>query len=120
MDFPPTSVLRLLLLPVKHRQRFGEWLNVVWDDRALVNVLGTSPYTIIDSERRKGCRILYADADRGIKLRGAGAAVPKRISDGISFPAATLSTSLRLKSSRKNSCSIRRRKRRECGRISPV
>ena len=29
----------------------------------------------IDSERRKGCRILTADAVRGIKLKGCGAAL---------------------------------------------
>ena len=75
MDYPPAAVLRLAQLPVRHRARFGEWLNVVWDDSALVNVLGTSPYTIIDSERRRSCRILYAEADRRIKPQGAGAAL---------------------------------------------
>ena len=36
MDYPPAAVLRLAQLPVRHRARFGEWLNVVWDDSALV------------------------------------------------------------------------------------
>ncbi|MBR4769008.1 MAG: hypothetical protein IK088_08540 [Lachnospiraceae bacterium] len=75
MDFPPAAVFRLIQIPVKHRENFGEWLNVVWDDRAVVNVLGTSPYTVIDSEYRKKCRILYADADRDILLKGAEASI---------------------------------------------
>ena len=75
MDLPPAVELRLLQLPVKHRKNFGEWLNVVWDDKALVNVLGTSPYTVIDSERRKSCRILYADATRESRMQDTGAAL---------------------------------------------
>lgn len=75
MDTPPVSELRLLQLPVLNRKNFGEWLNVSWDDEVAVNVLATSPYARIDSERRKGCRILTADAVRGIKLKGCGAAL---------------------------------------------
>lgn len=75
MDTPPVSELRLLQLPILNRKNFGEWLNVSWDDEVAVNVLATSPYARIDSERRKGCRILTADAVRGIKLKGCGAAL---------------------------------------------
>ena len=73
MDLPPVSSIRLIQLPVAHRNRFGEWLNAVWDDVALVNVAGTSPYTVIDSERRKRCRILYAEVSResGLYTHGA-------------------------------------------------
>jgi hypothetical protein len=75
MSPPPVAELRLLQLPVRNRENFGEWLNVSWDSKTAVNVLATSPYARIDSERRKGCRIMTADAVRDIKLKGAGAAL---------------------------------------------
>lgn len=75
MSPPPVAEFRLLQLPVKNRRYFGEWLNVSWDESAAVNVLATSPYARIDAERRIGCRIMTADAVRGIKLRGTGAAL---------------------------------------------
>lgn len=75
MSPPPVAELRLLQLPVRHRSSFGEWLNVSWDDRVAVNVLATSPHARIDSEKRKSCRILTADAVRDIQLTGTGAAL---------------------------------------------
>ncbi len=72
MALPPVYSFRLLQLPVKNRARFGEILNAVSDDRLTVNLLGNNPYAIVDSESRKGFRILYADAMRDIKLRGVG------------------------------------------------
>lgn len=75
MTPPPVCELRLLQLPVKNRANFGEWLNVNWDDKAAVNVLATSPFIRIDSERRKGYRVMTADAVSDIKLKGAGAAL---------------------------------------------
>lgn len=75
MSPPPVESFRLLQLPVKNRQNFGEWLNVSWDQDVAVNVLATSPYAQIDSERRKGCRILTADALREVKLKGTEAAL---------------------------------------------
>ena len=75
MSPPPVAEFRLLQLPIKNRQNFGEWLNVSWDDAAAVNVLATSPYAKIESERRRGYRVMSADAVRGIKLRGTGAAL---------------------------------------------
>ncbi len=75
MTLPPVEEFRILQLPIKNRAHFGEWLNVSWDDRCAVNVLSTSPYAAIDSERRVDYRILYADALREVKLRGTGAAL---------------------------------------------
>lgn len=75
MSPPPVAEFRLVQLPVENRKYFGEWLNVSWDEAAAVNVLSTSPYAMIDSERRKGYRIMTADAVRGVKLRGTSAAV---------------------------------------------
>lgn len=72
---PPAVELRLIQLPVRNREHFGEWLNVSWDDKVVVNVLATSPHARIDSERRKGYRVMYADAVKGIKLKGCGAAL---------------------------------------------
>lgn len=75
MSPPPVLEFRLMQLPVKHRENFGEWLNVCFDDRLAVNVLATSPYALIDSEHRRNCRVLTADAVRGVKLQGCEAAL---------------------------------------------
>jgi len=72
---PPVLEFRLLQLPIKNREHFGEWLNVCWDENIAVNVLATSPHARIDSEKRRDCRILTADAVRGIKLKGCSAAL---------------------------------------------
>jgi len=87
MKLPPVAEFRLLQLPVTNRKNFGEWLNVVWDEKAAVNVLATSPYARIECERRKGYRVLTADAVRYIKLEGCSAALvantPDKLLDGI-------------------------------------
>ena len=75
MTPPPAVEMRFLQLPVRNRTNFGEWLNVCWDDNNAVNVLATSPHPRIDSKRRKGYRIMCADAVKGIKLKGASAAL---------------------------------------------
>ncbi|MCK3685861.1 hypothetical protein [Maribellus sp. YY47] len=72
---PPTTELCFLQLPVKNREHFGEWLNVSWDEKVAVNLLGTAPETRIDSEKRKGYRILKAEAEKEIKLKGVEAAL---------------------------------------------
>ncbi len=75
MTPPPVAKFRMIQLPVKTRQRFGEWLNVMWDDEVAVNVLATCPEALVNGEVRKGYRIMSADAHRGIKLRGCEAAL---------------------------------------------
>lgn len=75
MTLPPVEEFRILQLPIQNRTHFGEWLNVSWDASCAVNVLATSPYAAIDSERRVDSRILYADALREVRLRGTGAAL---------------------------------------------
>ena len=70
---PPVAEFRLLQLPVRHRTHFGEWLNVMWDDTAAVNLLGTDPFVRIDSQKRNGYRILTADALRDFRLKGRSA-----------------------------------------------
>ena len=75
MTLPQTSIFTLLQLPVKNRANFGEWLNVMWDDKVAVNVLATDEFTQIDSEKRNGYSILTADAVREIKLKNTGVAL---------------------------------------------
>ena len=64
-----------LQLPVKSRTNFGEWLNVMWDQRLAVNLLGTDPFARIDSDEIGGGKILRAGAVSDVKLRGVGAAL---------------------------------------------
>ncbi len=76
MDVPPVEEFRLLSLSVKRMERFGEWLNVTWDDEAAVALIGTSTATRIDHENRdNGALTLTADAVRGIKLVGCSCAL---------------------------------------------
>lgn len=75
MSPPPVAEMRILQLPIRNREKFGEWLNVSWDDKVAVNVLATMPFARIESERRKGYRIMTADALRDIQLQGVSAAL---------------------------------------------
>ena len=71
----PVAEFRLVQLPIKKRERFGEWLNVMWDDNVAVNVLSTCPFTRIDSQKRKDHRVMYADALRDVRLLDCSAAL---------------------------------------------
>jgi hypothetical protein len=62
MDVPPIDSFRLLQLPVKNRENFGDWLNVMWDGRGCVGVMGGTPYMDVDNERRWGFRRLTVEA----------------------------------------------------------
>ncbi|MCU1258998.1 MAG: hypothetical protein JWO80_1883 [Bryobacterales bacterium] len=64
-----------LQLPVLNRTRFGEWLNVIWDDAVAVNVLGTDPCARIDSTAAADHRVLQAGTVDSIKTEGVGAAL---------------------------------------------
>ena len=75
MDIPPAASFRILQIPVRCRRNFGDWLNAVWDERAAVAVVGTSPYPDIDHEKRGDDKILFGELFSGRKLRGAGAAL---------------------------------------------
>ena len=72
---PPVSEFRLVQLPISARERFGEWLNVAWDDKVAVNVLSTCPYARISAEKRRDHRILFGETMRDIKLKNAGVAL---------------------------------------------
>jgi len=75
MTPPPVSEFRMVQLPIKNRENFGEWLNVTWDETLAVNLLGTSPYARVDAEKRKDFRIMSADSLRETKLKDVGAAL---------------------------------------------
>lgn len=65
----------LMQLPVREREHFGEWLNVCWDDRTAVAVVGTHPATRIDAFAGDGYRKMYAGTDFQVQLTDAGAAL---------------------------------------------
>ena len=73
MDTPPVDAFRLLQLPIRKREKFGEWLNVVSDDRVAVGVIASSPYEDIDSCRTKNGIVLFANVHRRVKLRNTAA-----------------------------------------------
>jgi len=75
MTPPPVAEFRLIQLPIKNREKFGEWLNVSWDDKAAINVLANTRWPIIDSEKRNGYRVMFADARRDVKLKGNSASL---------------------------------------------
>lgn len=75
MDVPPVASFRVLQLPVRDRVNVGDWLNVVWDDRAAVAVVAADPYAEIGHDDRHGFELLNADLLKGLKLKGGKAAI---------------------------------------------
>ena len=75
MDLPPVEEFRILQLPIKNRKNFGHWIGAMWDDKASAAVLAAMPEALIDSEKRKGFRILTATAKKEIQLKGTTAAL---------------------------------------------
>ena len=75
MDVPPVVGFRVMQLPVAERRNFGDWVNAVWDDKAAVAVMSIDPFSEIDHEDRAKCKVLTADLQRGMKLRGGSAAI---------------------------------------------
>lgn len=71
----------LLQLPVLEKKHFGEWLNVSWDEKSAVCLLGVLPETRIDAfPMGRGCRRMYAGAESAVMLEGVGAVLA--VSDG--------------------------------------
>jgi hypothetical protein len=75
MTEPPISEMWFLRLPVRELGHWGDWLNVVWNERVAVNVLAVEPGANADSEEGEGCRILQAGSDEKVKLTGVSAAL---------------------------------------------
>ncbi len=63
----------LMRLAVKERSYFGQWLNIVWDEKVAINVLASCPYATVDCEQKNGYKILSCTLLRDVKLEGAGA-----------------------------------------------
>lgn len=72
---PPVSSFRLVQLALKPRANFGEWLNVLWDDQAAVNVLSACPYPKIGFEERRDHKILFGETLSEVQLKNAGVAL---------------------------------------------
>jgi len=87
MDTPPVASLRLLQLPLALREKLGNWLNVYFDDRVAVNVLGTSPQAFVGNTSLQDGLLMYADLQREIGMEGFGAALivtePDKLLDAI-------------------------------------
>lgn len=75
LDLPPVAEFRILQLPVKEREHYGEWLNCMWDDASAVCVAGCDPWSLVWHEDRTDGRVLTADLYSGKKLRGGSAAI---------------------------------------------
>ncbi len=75
LDLPPVAEFRILQLPVKEREHYGEWLNCMWDDKSAVCVAGCDPWSLVWHEDRTDGRVLTADLYSGKKLRGGTAAI---------------------------------------------
>ncbi|MDE5608111.1 MAG: hypothetical protein K2I64_04165 [Muribaculaceae bacterium] len=65
----------LLQLPLKPRERFGEWLNIMWDDSVAVALVGTAPTTFIDSRVERDNTTLLAQTQTAVRLYDSGAAL---------------------------------------------
>lgn len=81
IDLPPVASMKIMQLPIKKMTKFGDWLNVVHDDKTAVALVGTSPYETITSYKQKDAIVLTADAIRGVKVKGCTTALIVRSSD---------------------------------------
>jgi hypothetical protein len=104
----PVDETVFIQLPVRTRERFGDWLNVVWDDQVAVNVLATDPYVRIDNEAREGYYLLRAGTANEVRLEGAGAALIASDSDKLLDRIATLENDFNLPHG------VESRRRQEC------
>ena len=75
MDLPPAESFRVAQLEVLDRTNFGEWLNVMWDDRAACAVMGLDEFADIHNVARSKMHVLTADLLKGLRLVNGAAAV---------------------------------------------
>ena len=66
---PPVESFRLVNLPLKPRERFGKWLNVLADGEVAVNVLAASPYGRVGGVEARDCVTLYGETCREARLK---------------------------------------------------
>ena len=67
--------LTIMQLPLRKLDRFGEWLNVMWDDDVAIALVGTHPTTYIDSRVERDNTTLLAATHTAVKLFDSGAAL---------------------------------------------
>ena len=53
MDSPAVSEFRLVRLPLKRRANFGDWLNVLWNDRGGAAVLALGVISLRKGRRKQ-------------------------------------------------------------------
>lgn len=75
MTEPPISEMWFLRLPVRNLGHWGDWLNVIWNEKVAVNILAAEPCANADSEEGEGYRILQAGVDEKVKMTGVTAAL---------------------------------------------
>jgi len=75
MTEPPISEMWFLRLPVRNLGHWGDWLNVIWNEKVAVNVLAAEPCANADSEEGEEYRILQAGVDEKVKMTGVTAAL---------------------------------------------
>jgi hypothetical protein len=75
MNEPPISEMWFLQLPVKDMGHYGDWLNVIWDEKVAVNVLATDPFANAEADKCEGYHLLKAGVDEKVRLTGTGAAL---------------------------------------------
>ena len=75
MQTPPAVEFRLIQLPIRERENYGRWLNVMWDQQVAAAVMAACPRTIVDADRRASYRVMHANAMKSIKMMDASAAL---------------------------------------------
>jgi hypothetical protein len=80
---PQVKSVRFLDLPMKECENFGQWLNVVWDDKTASAVVALEPFAWIGNEKRYDARHLYAETHKDVKLDGVRSALV--VSEGKAF-----------------------------------
>ena len=63
----------LMQLPVHRRKHFGEWLNVTWDSRRAVCLMGADEKTSIDAYSEGKSLKMYAGYEHEVGMSGKGA-----------------------------------------------
>lgn len=71
----PIDQALFVQLAVRDRENLGEWLNVMWDEKTAVNLLGTDPFVQIRAEQRQGFHLFQARTIADVQLEDVGAAL---------------------------------------------
>ena len=74
-DHPPVVCLRVMQLKLRERKYFGDWLNVVWDEKNAAAVVAASPYPEIDHDNAEGAKILFGNVRQDVRMTAAPVAL---------------------------------------------